>query len=42
MMQMPAHQPLLHLTRHMSFVTDVDWNQVQRSEVQTINASTSG
>ena len=42
MMQMPAHQPLLNLTTHINLVTDVDWNQVQRSEVQNSNASTSG
>ena len=40
MMQIPAHQALLHLTRDTSFVTDVDWNKVQKADVQNINAST--
>ena len=40
MMQIPAHQPLLQLTRHTKLVTDVGWNQ--RPNVQNINASTTG
>ena len=40
MMQIPAHQPLLHLIQHTSFVTDVDWNTVQKTDVQNIDAST--
>ncbi|DBB13983.1 TPA: hypothetical protein ACH3X3_000958 [Trebouxia sp. C0006] len=41
-LKIPAHQALLHLTRHTSLVTDVDWNKVQRSLVQNSNASTTG
>ena len=40
MMQIPAHQALLHLTQHKSFVTDVDWNKVPKTDVQNINAGT--
>jgi len=39
-MQIQAHQPLLHLTRHTSLVTDMDWNKVQKTNVLNINAST--
>ncbi len=41
-MQIPAHQPLHHLDRHTSLVTNVDWNKVQKKDVHNINASTSG
>ena len=34
-MQIPAHQALHHLTRHTSLVTDVDWNKLQKTHVQT-------
>ncbi len=42
MMQITPHQPLRHLTWHTSLVTDVDWNKVQKTDAQNINASTSG
>ena len=34
-MQIPAYKSSHHLTRHTSLVTDVDWNKVQKTNVQT-------